>query len=364
MIILDGSEGEGGGQIIRTALALSSLTGQPFRAKNIRAGRKDAGLKAQHVHAIKALQTLCNAKADGVEIGSQELLYIPGKINAKNHTIDIETAGSITLLLQAVLLPCIFGNKTHTLTIKGGTDVQWSMPIDYFTNVLIPQYRRYAQIEVKLLKRGYYPKGGGEVEITIKPEIKRNEFETFEAFTAMLTHKAIKLEEQGTLMTIKGISHASTNLQEARAAERQADAAKQALSHLNVPIEITSSYSETLSTGSVITIWAIYSTNTNDIDIHNPIRLGADALGEPHKPAEQVGREAANKLLEEIKNKSPVDSHTADNLVPLMAISKPSTIKTTKITSHTKTNINTSEKFVGNIFEIKENTIMSKKLSQ
>ncbi len=154
MIILDGSYLEGGGQIVRTALALSSLTGQPFRITNIRSARKDPGLKAQHVQCVKTLQQLCNAKADGAELGSKELLFIPGKIEAKNITIDIGTAGSITLLLQAVLLPCMFANKTHKLTIIGGTDTEWSMPIDYFANVLVPQYRRVCGLEVKVLKRG------------------------------------------------------------------------------------------------------------------------------------------------------------------------------------------------------------------
>src|SRR3990172_7190118 len=138
MIVLDGSMGEAGGQIARTALALSSLTGQAFKITRIREARKDPGLKAQHVHCVKALQQLCSAKSEGAEIGSRELLYIPGKISAKNLTVDIGTAGSITLLLQAVLLPCMFAQKTHTLELIGGTDTAWSMPLDYFSPVLLP----------------------------------------------------------------------------------------------------------------------------------------------------------------------------------------------------------------------------------
>jgi RNA 3'-terminal phosphate cyclase (GTP) len=360
MITIDGSMGEGGGQIVRTALALSSLTQQPFRITNIRESRKDSGLKAQHVHCIKALQQLCNAKADGAEIGSKELLYIPGKIAAKNITIDIGTAGSITLLLQAVLLPCLFANKTHTLTLIGGTDTQWSMPIDYFTNVLAPQYRRIAGVEAKLMKRGYYPKGGGKTEIIIKPEIKRNEFETFKAFQASLSHKAFTLLETGQLASIKGVSHASKDLENARVAERQAQAAKQTLSKLNVPIDITIEYADTLSTGSGITLWAIYSQN-EEISQENPVRIGADALGEKGKPAENVGQEAAQKLIEEIQSETPADKHLADNLIPLMALCTPSTIKASKITPHTTTNISVAEAFLGKTFAIKNNTIMSMK---
>jgi len=356
MIVLDGSQGEGGGQIVRTALAFSCLTGQPFRATNIRAGRKDAGLKAQHVHCVKALQQLCNAKADGAEIGSKELLFIPGKISAKNTTIDIGTAGSITLLLQAVLLPCMFAQKTHTLTLIGGTDTEWSMPIDYFTQVLAPQYRRICGLEAKLLKRGYYPKGGGKVELTIKPQIKRNEFETFQAFQAMLKHKAFNLAKQGKLASIKGTSHASKDLSHAQVAERQASAAKQALGHLGVPIDITIEYADSLSTGSGITLWAIFANN-EDIDIENPIRLGADALGQQGKQSELVGQEAAQKLITEIQSNAPVDSHLADNLIPLIALCKPSTIKTSQTTPHTRTNMRVVEAFLGKIFNEKENTI-------
>ncbi len=357
MIVLDGSMGEAGGQIARTALALSSLTGQAFRVTKIREARKDPGLKAQHVHCVKALQQLCNAKAEGAEIGSRELLYVPGKISAKNMKIDIGTAGSVTLLLQAVLLPCMFAQKTHTLTLVGGTDTQWSMPIDYLTNVLVPQYRRVCGLEVKLMKRGYYPKGGGQVELTIKPEIKRNEFETFEAFQAALKHKAFNLLKQGQLISIKGVSHASKNLAKAQVAERQANAAKQMLTKLKVPIEITTEYADTLSAGSGITLWAIYSTDKEDIDAENPIRLGADALGEPGKPAELVGSEAAQKLLKEIQENAPVDSHLADNMIPLIALCRPSSFKTTKITSHAQTNIEVVETFLGKIFTIKDNII-------
>ncbi|HLF54379.1 MAG TPA: RNA 3'-terminal phosphate cyclase [Candidatus Nanoarchaeia archaeon] len=357
MIVLDGSEGEGGGQIVRTALALSSLTGKPFRVTNIRSGRKDAGLKAQHVHCVKALQQLCNAKADGAEMGSSELLYAPGKISAKNLTIDIGTAGSITLLLQAVLLPCMFAQKTNTLTLIGGTDTEWSMPVDYFTNVLVPQYRRLCGLEVKLLKRGYYPKGGGKVELTIKPEIKRNEFETFEGFQAVLKHKSFSMTEQGKLIVIKGISHASKELANAQVAERQAAAARQTLAQLKVPVEINTEYADTLSKGSGITLWAIFSKDKEDIDAENPIRIGADALGAPGKPSEQVGQEAAQKLLEEIKGNAPVDSHLADNLIPLIALCQPSTIKTTKITTHAQTNMKVVEAFLGKIFAVKNGVI-------
>jgi RNA 3'-terminal phosphate cyclase (ATP)/RNA 3'-terminal phosphate cyclase (GTP) len=123
-----------------------------------------------------------------------------------------------------------------------------------------------------------------------------------------------------------------------------------------VPIEITTEYSDTLSTGSGITLWAIFANN-EDIDVENPIRIGADALGQQGKSSELVGQEAAQKLIMEIKSNAPVDSHLADNLIPLIALCRPSTIKTSQTTPHTRTNMRVVEAFLGKIFSQKENTI-------
>ena len=163
--------------------------------------------------------------------------------------------------------------------------------------------------------------------------------------------------EQGSLIQIKGISHASSNLQDANVAERQAKSAEITLKHYNCPINIQTEYSETLSTGSGITLWAIFSKNKDDIDINNPIRLGADALGERGKKAEIVGKEAAQMLATEIESSAPVDAHLADQILPIMALISNSSIKTSKITNHTKTNIYTIEKFLGRVFSIDNNII-------
>ena len=344
MIVLDGSYLEGGGQIVRTALALSTITQKAFEVTDIRKGRKKGGLKAQHLTCIKILQELCNAKAEGVELGSTYLKYYPGKIKGQTISVDIGTAGSITLLLQSLLIPSIFADSKVRLKIIGGTDVIWSPQFDYFNNVIIPQIRKYADIETSLIKRGYYPKGGGKVDIKIKPKFNLENIK--EA-------PAIDLTEQHNLIQIKGISHASLDLQKAQVAERQAKAAKLILNKLNCPIQIRTEYCETLSTGSGITLWAIFSKDPNEIDINNPIRLGADALGERGKRAEEVGKEAADKLLEEVESKAPVDKHLADNLIPFLALMG-SRIKVSKITNHTLTNIYVCEQFLGKIFEVDE----------
>ena len=361
ILTLDGARG--GGQIVRTALAFSSLTGIPFEMNNIRKGRKQPGLKAQHLFCIKGLEKLCNAKAGYAELGSEKLRFIPGKIKGKTISLDIGTAGSIQLLLQALLAPSIFADTKVRLRIKGGTSGKWAMPFDFFNNVFVPHIRKFCEkIEVTLERRGYYPAGGGKIDIKITPKYKLSDFKDFSELKKYIleNEKDIDLAEQGKLLQIKGISHASIALEKAEVAERQAKAAKAILSSFNVPVQIKTEYSNTLSTGSGITLWAKFALG-EEMDFINPIILGSDALGERGKRAEDVGKEAAEKLSKEIKSHAAVDSHTADNLIPFLVFG--GKIKTSEITNHTKTNIWICEQFLGKMFDIdeKENIINVKK---
>ncbi len=352
MIKLDGSYLEGGGQIVRTALALSTLTGKPFEVTDIRRGRPKPGLKAQHIHCVKSLQQLCSAKAEGTHLGSEHLKYYPGKIQAKTISVDIGTAGSISLLLQALLLPSLFADKKVRLKLTGGTDGKWAMPYDFFKAVFLPQIKKYADIKVDLIRRGYYPKGGGKVEIKINPKYKLSDFNGFDEFWKFLKENTPKIEltEQGTLQQIKGISHASKFLEKAQVSERQAKAAKLMLSKYSCPVDIRMEYCDTFSPGSGITVYAIFS---EDLDVLNPVILGSDALGERGKPAEKIGQESANDLIKQIQSKAAVDSHMADNLIPILGLVG-GKIKVSEITNHTKTNIYTVEKFLGKIFTVDE----------
>ncbi len=357
MIEVDGSFEEGGGAIVRTALALSTVTRQSFAVNDIRKGRKIPGLKPQHLYCIKALEQLCNADVKGAEEGSLFLKYFPGKLISRDIEIDIGTAGSITLFLQAILLPSLFASRTMNIRITGGTDVKWSTPFDYMNNVFFPQILRFADVKARLLKRGYYPKGNGRIEIKITPRIKLNDFATFPEFRQILGQKVPKYNiiDQPHLIQIKGISHASLSLQKANVAERQAENANSILKkQFDVPIKIQPEYQDTLSTGSGITLWAIFSKNKDDVDENNPIRMGADALGEQGKKAELVGEEAVLSLINEIKSNAPVDSHLADQLLPFMALLKGSKIKTSRITNHSKSNVYAIEKFLDKTFDVDE----------
>jgi len=357
MIELDGSYLEGGGSIARIALALSTLTQQPFEITNIRKNRPQPGLKHQHLFCIKALEKLCSARVENASLGSTSIKYVPGVIEGRKIDIDIQTAGSITLFLQSILLPSMFANKSVKFNIIGGTDTYWSPSFDYFNNVFLPQIQKYANIECKLLKRGYYPKGNGQIQLKVNPIHKTSDFKDFNEFLFNLKKNTlkIKLTEQGHLIQIKGISHASLDLQGAQVAERQAKTAELSLKNYSCPISIQIEYNDTLSIGSGITLWAIFSKDKDEIDARNPIRLGSDAIGERGKKAEVVGQEAAKKLINEIESCAPVDAHLTDQLLKFMALVSNSRIKASEITNHTKTNIYTIEKFLGKTFAIDEN---------
>ncbi|MEA3430666.1 MAG: RNA 3'-terminal phosphate cyclase [Nanoarchaeota archaeon] len=357
MIKLDGNYGEGGGQIARTALALSTLFGEPFEIVNIRKGRKSPGLKAQHMTCINALNNICGAKVEGVELGSMSLKYEPGKIKPGTYTIDIGTAGSITLLLQSLLMPCFFAGKKVRLKITGGTDVSWSMPFDYFAEILVPHLRKFCKsIDVKLLKRGYYPKGNGVVDIDIRPRYNVYNYNNLVEFIDSVSNDVpnIDLMDQGKLTLVKGVAHASRGLQKNDVAERMARAAKHKLLSLGVPVRIRTEYQDTFSDGCGITLWGVYSKK-GDVSYTNPVRVGADSLGRIGKKSEQVGTEVAERLLYEINLKSPVDEFLADNLIPWLMFG--GRMKVSKLSQHTLTNIYAVEQVLGKMFKVEKNII-------
>ena len=160
---INGAHGEGGGQIVRSAITLSCITNQPIHLENIRKNRKSSGLKPQHLTAIKILQKISNAKVIGDKLGSTDLKFIPGEIKNLELVEDVKTAGSIALILQ-VLIPAVsITKKKLSLVVKGGTDVLWSPTMNYTNFVLKEAYSRIGiKFDLKITKRGYYPKGGGE----------------------------------------------------------------------------------------------------------------------------------------------------------------------------------------------------------
>ena len=341
MIEIDGSYGEGGGQIVRTALALSTITQKPFRVINIRKGRKQPGLKAQHVTAVKALQQICGAKTSEVELGATELTYTPGKIKGGKFSFDIGTAGSITLLLQAILPPLLFAPKKVTITITGGTAGKWQAPVEYFQHVLLPNIQRFCKsIDCRILKRGYFPKGGGQVVVEVTP------------LKSLKEVTPINLVERGELVQIKGVSHAAQILAMRKVSERQAQAAEMLLKKYDVPLDIQTEYQETLCAGSGILVWARFAADDEPSTV-----LGADGLGERGVLAEDVGKQAAKQLIKEIDSGAAADKHLGDQLLPFMALLPGSTIVASEISQHSKTNMWVIEKFLPVKFSVDGNKI-------
>jgi len=319
MIEIDGSFGEGGGQIVRTAVSLSAVTAKPVHITKIRQGRPKPGLAAQHAHAIMALAGICNAKTSGVEPGSSEIVFAPGQIKGGNHRVEIGTAGSVTLLMQC-LLPALLGaDGPSSLRVLGGTDVQWSPTIDYFRSVFLPALSSFgADVRLDLLQRGYYPRGQGIVLLEVVPgELKPAHF------------PSTGQDESRNVAKIMGISH-SSNLP-LHVAVRQAEAAAKRLLEAGYDAEIVQESLNLPSTGSGITLWSEGK--------------GASCLGERGLAAEKVGRRAAVELIDELGFRASVDVHLADQLIPYLALAGGSyTVR--KVSLHAKTNIWTAGHFL------------------
>ena len=170
MLEIDGSYGEGGGQILRNAVALSTIVNIPVKITNIRSNRPTPGIKAQHYVAIKSIKEICNAETKDLEIGSCNLTFNPGQLKGGDYNFEIGTAGSITLVFQAIILSSLKTDEPVTVNVSGGTDVKWSPSWDYFKNIFLPLLKKIGiSVSAKLIKRGYYPRGGGEAEITVQP---------------------------------------------------------------------------------------------------------------------------------------------------------------------------------------------------
>ena len=333
---IDGGQKSGSGTILRLSVALSAVTGQPLHICNIRQSRSQPGLKPQHREAVLTAARLCNAEVEGASLGSTELWFEPHEIKGGKIEAEIGTAGSIPMLLMAVLPICIFAKQEVRLHVaKGGTDTKNAPTINYVRMLLVSTLSRMGlDASVTVHRYGYYPKGMGEVTLTVKPCRKL---------------KPIRLERFGNLKSVKGIS-VCTFLADKQVAERQGNAAKNVLrkNGYSFDIQVVNDTSNVMQKGSSIVLWA--KSEKGAI-------IGADAIGELGKPSEAVGREAAEKLCTEISAKPTVDVHLADMLIPYMAFAEDSSVfRTRQVTAHLETNIWLVEKMLGTQFNVsKEN---------
>ncbi|MHA2142119.1 MAG: RNA 3'-terminal phosphate cyclase, partial [Candidatus Thorarchaeota archaeon] len=301
MIEIDGAFGEGGGQILRTTIALSALTMQPVSIYNIRAGRPKPGLKRQHLAGLEVLAQLVSADVRGLEVGSKLVEFTPRERKGGQFGYDVGTAGSISLILQAALPTAVLSPEPVRFRLTGGTDVSWSPTIDYMREVFVHTLHTMGPVvEISVGRRGHFPRGGGKVTCTVTP---------------VESIVPIEREMFGEIKEVRGVSHCVRL--PPHVAERQAKSAQEKLMEngiTDVLIE-TESYTKNedrhLGAGSGIVIWVESGSGT---------RLGADNLGARGKPAEEVGFECAEQLLKEISTGMAVDSHLCDMLIPYMAL--------------------------------------------
>ena len=311
---INGAHGEGGGQIVRSAITLSCITNQPIHLENIRKNRKNEGLKPQHLAAIKILKKISNAKVIGDTLGSTELKFIPGEIKNLELNEDVKTAGSISLILQ-VLIPAVsISQKKLSLIIKGGTDVMWSPTMNYTKYVLKEAYYRMGiRFELEITKRGYYPKGEGEIKVKVFPsEIK-----------------SIKLSKRKKQKLQLKCSFSKIPIQ---IIEKKIDAIKEEVEKHNFEIEIEMKEDEASDSGSSV---LIYSVDENSI-------IGIDGLF--NKKTQNFDLDF-NKFM---SNSLGLDEKLADMIVVPASLAKGNTVFQVKeITNHLETNLFVTSKITG-----------------
>lgn len=318
---VDGSQGEGGGQILRTAAAFAAIKRVPVRVTKIRAGRDVPGLKRQHLSALRALASVFGGRLDGAHEGSTEVMFDPGQPKLRSLSADMGTAASITLVLQAVVPAVALSGSELTVSLTGGTDVPWSPTFDYFNRVVLRGYRALGiEAEVHAARRGYYPRGGGEVTA----DIHGCRVLTPLSFAdTQSTRAACIVSRCGSLP--EGV------------ARRQAGAAADLLDGSGVAVEGSEVAAEpSASPGTSLLVYDVAAKHI----------IGSDAIGARGKTAEEVGREAAERFLATLETRAAVDANLADMIIPLLSMAAgPSKVRVPAVTSHLESGMHIAELF-------------------
>jgi RNA 3'-terminal phosphate cyclase (ATP) len=331
MLRIDGSQGEGGGQILRTSVSLSAITGKPVEITNIRSKRPNPGLRPSHLTAIRILADIFKAKVENLQVGSDRVRFEPsGEFVGGSAKVDIGTAGSIPLTLMAVVPAVSLSGNELELEITGGTDVSGSPTIDYVRYVVADIFRSIGiKFSVEVAKRGYYPKGGGTVKAMIQPcrSPAASEFLNGRYVEPRMTSVCSELPKH--------------------VAERQIASALVTLEKAGIKCSrYSASYESALSPGTSILVYSVS-------DFGGPY-IGGDSIGERGKRAEEVGQEAASRFIESAHAGAAVDPFLADMLVlPLCLAKGRSAYRTARATGHLHTNLAVASAVTGCTFDIK-----------
>jgi len=320
MLEIDSSKGEGGGQVVRSSVALSAITGIEARLTRIRENRPTNGLSKQHCVAVKAVADMTGSEVIGNHPGSRELVFKPGNTRMSDITLDIGTAGSISLVLQAVMLAGRNHKEKMRIDVRGGTNVMWAPPIDAYQQILFPLMERMGiRARLNIVDRGFYPDGGGRVVAEMDPigEIS-----------------PLVIKSLGRLKSVDGICY----IQHPREKIRD-DMMAACINTLNLdcPVNIEVQQTSGSSKGAGMSLAAVYENG----------RLGSNVLTTKGHPAKQAGEDVANDLLKEMFSGATLDIHTADQLLPYMAMANgASEFTVSRISKHLLSQMDTLETFL------------------
>jgi RNA 3'-phosphate cyclase len=312
VIEIDGSYGEGGGQLARTAVALAALTGRPLRLRNVRAGRARPGLAPQHLAAVRAVAAACDARCEGLELRASGFTFEPRARPAGGELrADVGTAGSVTLVLQALLPVLLAARAASKVVVRGGTDVRQAPSWDYFREVLLRLLARMGQrARASLVRRGYYPRGGGEVTLEVEPG----------------TPAPLALGGRSQAWHVAGEAHVA-NLP-VTVAERMRDAALAALGREAAIGARALGRDEAWGTGGAITAWAESEAGL----------LGASRIAERGVRAEALGEAVGREIAADLASGAALDMRAADQVLVYLAMARGrSSFTARSVSSHAAT---------------------------
>jgi RNA 3'-terminal phosphate cyclase (ATP) len=326
MVTIDGSFGEGGGQILRSALGLSLYTGIPFKIINIRAKRKKSGLLRQHLTAVNGAVEISNADVEGNSIGSDELLFKPGEVMGGNYHFAIGTAGSTTLVMQAILPGIIKAEKRTLITFEGGTHNPMAPPYDFLKRSFLPLLKRMGiEIEAEIERYGFYPAGGGKFIISVKPG---------QNIAPLNIYDRGDVKRKSTRVVYSKINN------------------KIAVGEMNM-IRGTLNLNQNDCTAEEVPSPGPGNAAFVEVECEN-ITYIASAFGEKRVTRKQVVATVCTKTREYLESDAAVCEHLADQLLIPMAIAGEASFTTVQPTLHTETNIEVIKKFLNVSIEVSE----------
>jgi len=327
MITIDGTRGEGGGQVLRSSLALSLATGEPFRIDAIRGQRRKPGLLRQHLTCVRAAEAISGAEVEGAALGSDMLVFRPGAVVPGEHAFSVGTAGSTLLVLQTILVPLALAGGTSTVRVQGGTHNSMAPPFEFLRDTFLPEMAKLGlRVEVELVRHGFYPAGGGEVCLRVGPAEKARAYELLE--------RGAEREHDAEILSSRLAPRVAQSERELLAEELGWSADR--ITALDV--------TDSPGPGNVITARLAFEHVTEVVT----------AFGEKALPARRVVQKLAQGVRRYLGRSAPVGPYLADQLLVPLALLRGGRYLATTTTEHTRTNVDTVAAFLGDVCALEE----------